>query len=165
MLGYHLSEVYPDCPLVPCVITSLLFILALRRKSFVSRFKYHRALSVPRNSINNRSTLVHLMAWCWTCGKSLTEINDDHLLTYACVTKLRYVYQFIFSFVLFSCWIETGNWRCCKIGFQSETHLRLQFREISFVYYLLFSWQITLKFCTERHSITAVLCVFYKYMI
>ena len=105
------------------------------------------------------------MAWCWTCAKSLTEINDDHLLTYACVTKLRYVNQLIFRFMLFSCWIKTGNWRCCKIGFPSETHLRLQFREISFVCYLLFSWQITLKFCTERHSITAVLCVFYKYMI
>ena len=73
------------------------------------------------------------MAWCWTCAKSLTEINDDHLLTYACVTKLRYVNQLIFSFMLFSCWIETGNWRCYKIGFPSETHLRLQFREISFV--------------------------------
>ena len=104
------------------------------------------------------------MAWCWTCAKSLTEINDDHLLTYACVTKLQYVNQLIFSFMLFSCWIETGNWRC-KIGFPSKTHLRLQLREISFVYYLFFSWQITLKFCTERHSITVVICVFYKYII
>ena len=77
------------------------------------------------------------MAWCWTCGKSLTEINDDHLLTYASVTKLRYVNQLIFSFMLFSYWIETGNWRCCKIGFPSETHLRLQFREISFVLLLI----------------------------
>ena len=97
------------------------------------------------------------------CGSKRTIIGSDNGLSPS--WRHIYVNQLIFSFMLFSCWIETGNWRCCKIGFPSETHLRLQFREISFVYYLLFSWQITLKFCTERHSITAVLCVFYKYII
>ena len=102
------------------------------------------------------------MAWCWTCAESLTEINDDHLLTYACVTKLRYVNQLIFSFMLFSCWIETGNWRCCKIGFPSETHLRLQFREIWFVYYLLFSWQITFLHRAPQYHCRA-LCILQVY--
>ena len=39
-----------------------------------------------------------------------------------------------------------------------RNYLKLKFREISFAHNSCFSWPITLKFCTEHDSITAVLC-------
>ena len=66
-------------------------------------------------------------------------------------------------------WFETKSrslWRhrndCCNIGCPSKTHLKLRSHEISFVHNLSLSYQITLKFCTEHVSITAVLCAKFR---
>ena len=45
----------------------------------------------------------------------------------------------------------------CNIGYSSETHLKLNSREISLVKIIHFSCQIVLKICTEHNSDTAVL--------
>ena len=53
-------------------------------------------------------------------------------------------------------WRDPGSlW---NIRYPSEIHLKLKSREISFAHNPCFSWPITLKFCTEHGSITAMLC-------
>ena len=47
---------------------------------------------------------------------------------------------------------------CCNIKYPSETHPKLESREISFEHILLLNRAIVLKFCTEHGSITAVVC-------
>ena len=46
----------------------------------------------------------------------------------------------------------------CKIGYQSETHLKLKSHKILFVHNICLRCPIVLKFCTEYGSDTAVLC-------
>ena len=46
----------------------------------------------------------------------------------------------------------------CNIAYPSETHLKREFCEISFVRNTRFNCPIGLKFCTEHASDTAVLC-------
>ena len=46
----------------------------------------------------------------------------------------------------------------CNIACPSETHLKLKSHEISFVHIISFNCPISLKFCTEHGSDTAVLC-------
>ena len=46
----------------------------------------------------------------------------------------------------------------CNIVYPSETHLKLNSREISFGQNIYFSGQIVLKICTEHGSYTAMLC-------
>ena len=46
----------------------------------------------------------------------------------------------------------------CNIVYQSETHIRLKFPDISFVHNIRVNNPIVLTFGTELGSITAVLC-------
>ena len=47
---------------------------------------------------------------------------------------------------------------CCTEGYHSETHMKRKVCEILIAHNFFFSHEITLKFCTEHGSITAVLC-------
>ena len=58
---------------------------------------------------------------------------------------------------------DTLEFRCCpgecyNIGYSTETHLTRKVCEMLIAHNFLFSREITLTFCTERGSITAVLC-------
>ena len=46
----------------------------------------------------------------------------------------------------------------CNKGYPSETHLKLESREISFIHNLVISYPIILKFYTELDNDSAVLC-------
>ena len=46
---------------------------------------------VPRVQIENMPALVQIMAWCWPCKKSLSELMVVNLLTHICVTQPQWV--------------------------------------------------------------------------
>ena len=50
----------------------------------------------------------------------------------------------------------------CNMRYPSETHLKLQSREVSFAYHLFGNCLIVLKYCTEHGSDTAVLCATFQ---
>ena len=91
----------------------------------------------------------NLMCWCLLlivgCVSSATTRRTPHI-------DANVKYQFP---------IERNqlNPGCgCKVRYPKETPLKLQFRDISFVYNINDSCIIILKFRTERGSMTAKLC-------
>ena len=46
----------------------------------------------------------------------------------------------------------------CKIGFPSETHLKLKSHKIAFAHNIRFNNAIVLKCCSEHRNVTTVLC-------
>ena len=95
----------------------------------------------------------------WQTGyPTKSVIPKIHIYSFWCISsnQLQDKYDKSSSLICYNHNIW-GMHLLCKIGYPSETHLKLKSRKISIVRDIRLNNSISLEFCTERGSITAVL--------